>query len=80
MIFFFIVPEHTILGMIVYAGKLSYMVSIYLHDCKELDIVSKITHTFFADGALMFKVISGSVESTCKRDNFRDSAMHSFII
>ena len=29
MILFFIVPEHTILGMIMYAGNFTYMVSIY---------------------------------------------------
>ena len=51
---FSIIPEHTIRGMVGYAGKLNSMVSICLHDREELGMVSKITHNSFANGALMF--------------------------
>ena len=37
--FFFKNSEHTIRGMTVYAGKFNSMVGIWLHDCKESDMV-----------------------------------------
>ena len=37
--FFFKTSEHTIRGMTVYAGKFNSMVGIWLHDCKESDMV-----------------------------------------
>ena len=39
MNFFFKTSEHTIRGMTVYAGKFNSMVGIWLHDCKESDMV-----------------------------------------
>ena len=39
MNFFFKTSEHTVLGMAGYAGKPISMVSIFLHDCKEPDMV-----------------------------------------
>ena len=39
MNFFFKTSEHNIQGMAVYAGKFDIMVSIWLHDCKESDMV-----------------------------------------
>ena len=36
---FFQFSEYTIRGMAGYAGKFNYMVGIYLHDCKEPDMV-----------------------------------------
>ena len=37
--FFFGTSEHTIRGMTVYAGKFNSMMGIWLHDCKESDMV-----------------------------------------
>ena len=39
MTIFFKSSEHTVRGMAGYAGKFHSMVSIYLHDCKEPDMV-----------------------------------------
>ena len=36
---FFKTSEHTVRGMAGYAGKFYSMVGIYLHDCKEPDMV-----------------------------------------
>ena len=37
--FFLQTSEHTIRGMTMYAGKFDSMVGIWLHDCKESDMV-----------------------------------------
>ena len=42
MIIFFETSEYTIGGMAGYAGKANSMVGIYLHDCKEPDMVGLI--------------------------------------
>ena len=39
MTIFFKTSEHTVRGMAGYAGKSISMVGIYLHDCKEPDMV-----------------------------------------
>ena len=39
MIIFFKTSEHTVRGMAGYAGKFRSMVSVFLHDCKEPDMV-----------------------------------------
>ena len=42
MTIFFKTSEHTVRGMAGYAGKPISMVSIFLHDCKEPDMVGLI--------------------------------------
>ena len=39
MIIFFKISEHIVRGMAKYAGKFHSMVSIFLNDCKEPDMV-----------------------------------------
>ena len=39
IIIFFKTSEYTVRGMAGYAGKFNSMVSIFLHDCKEPDMV-----------------------------------------
>ena len=39
MTIFFKISEHTVRGMAGYAGKSIFMVGIFLHDCKEPDMV-----------------------------------------
>ena len=38
--FFFNTSEHNVRGMAVYARKFNSMMGIWLHDCKESDMVS----------------------------------------